>query len=184
MQFRLDNIGVMADIQQMFHCFKVREDHRNYLRFFWYLDNDPQKQSVEYRMCVHVFGNSPSPAVATYGLRRTAENAESTYGSDVRSFVERNFYVDDGLISLPSTQEIVSLMTRTQQALLQGGLRLHKFVSNSSDVMKYFPTEDLAKDLMSLDLSKDILHIQRSLGISCNLRSDAFTFRLSLDKKP
>ncbi|XP_065944078.1 uncharacterized protein [Magallana gigas] len=185
MRFRLDNIGVMADIQQMFHCFKVREDHRNYLRFFWYLDNDPQKQLVEYRMCVHVFGNSPSPAVATYGLRRTAENAESTYGSDVRSFVERNFYVDDGLISLPSTQEIVSLMKRTQQALLQeGGLRLHKFVSNSSDVMKYFPTDDLAKDLMSLDLSKDILPIQRSLGISWNLRSDAFTFRLSLDKKP
>lgn len=134
-------------------------------------------------MCVHVFGNSPSPAVATYGLRRTAENAESTYGSDARSFVERNFYVDDGLISLRSSQ--VSLMKRTQQALLQeGGLRLHKFVSNSSDVMKYFPTDDLAKDLMSLDLSKDILPIQRSLGISWNLRSGAFTFRLSLDKKP
>lgn len=185
LRFRLDNIGVMADIQQMCHCFKVREDHRNYLRFFWYLDNDPQKKLVEYRMCVHVFGNSPSPAVATYGLRRTAENAESTYGSDVRSFVDRNFYVDDGLISLPSTQEIVSLMKRTQQTLLQeGGLRLHKFVSNSSNVMKYFPTDDLAKDLMSLDLSKDILPIQRSLGISWNLRSDAFTFRLSLDKKP
>lgn len=41
MRFRLDNIGVMADIQQIFHCFKVREDHRNYLRFFWYLDNVP-----------------------------------------------------------------------------------------------------------------------------------------------
>lgn len=74
MRFRLDNIGVMSDIQQMFHCFKVR-DHRNYLRFFWYLDNDLQKQLVEYRMCVHVFGNNPSPAVATYGIRRTAKNA-------------------------------------------------------------------------------------------------------------
>lgn len=139
---------------------------------------------MEYRICVHVFGNSPSPTVATYGLRRTAENAESTYGSDVRSFVEHNFYVDDGLISLPSTQEIVSLMKRTQNALLhEGGRKIHKFVSNSSDVVKYFPTDDLAKDLMTLDLSKDILPIQRSLGISWNLRSDAFSYRLSLDEK-
>lgn len=101
-------------------------------------------------MCVHVFGNSPSPAVATYGLRRTAQIAEDKYGSDVRSFVERNFYVDDGLISMSSPEEIVSLMERTKQALLEeGGLRLHKFVSNSSDVMSHFPTEDLAQDLMS-----------------------------------
>lgn len=185
LRFRLDNIGAMADIQQMFHCFKVREDHRNYLRFFWYLDNNPQKQLVEYRMCVHVFGNSPSPAVATYGLRRTAHIAEDKYGSDVRSFVERNFYVDDGLISMSSPEEIVSLMERTKQALLEeGGLRLHKFVSNSSDVMSHFPTEDLAKDLMSLDLIKENLPIQRSLGLSWNLRTDSFTFRLSLDEKP
>lgn len=105
-------------------------------------------------MCLYVFGNSPSPAVATHGLRRTALNAESTYGSDVRSFVERNYYVDNGLISLSSTQEIVILMKRTHQAFLQeGGFRLHKFLSNSSDVMSYFPTEDLTKDLMSLNLS-------------------------------
>lgn len=134
-------------------------------------------------MCVHVFGNSSSPAVAIYGLRRTALIAESTYGGDVRSFVKRNFYVDNGLISLPSSQVI--LKKRTHYALLQeGGLRLHKFVSNRSDVMKYFPAEYLTKDLMFLDLSNDSLPIQRSLGINWHLLSDAFTFRLSLDKKP
>lgn len=86
---------------------------------------------------------------------------------------------------MSSPEEIVSLMERTKQALLEeGGLRLHKFVSNSSDVMSHFPTEDLAKDLMSLDLIKDNLPLQRSLGISWNLRTDWFTFRLSLDEKP
>ena len=127
MRFRNEHIGIMADIQQMFHCFQVKEDHRNYLRFLWYEENDPQKDLVDYRMCVHVFGNSPSPAVATYGFRRTARNAEHSFGHDVRSFVERNFYMDDGLISLPSVEEAVSLMRRTQQALFQeGGLRLQR----------------------------------------------------------
>jgi hypothetical protein len=48
-------------------------------------------------MKVHVFGNSPSPSVATYGLRRTADQAESKIGSDVEVFVD--FYVDDALSS-------------------------------------------------------------------------------------
>ena len=68
-RFRREMIAVTADVQHMFHCFIVREDHRNYLRFLWYKDNDFEKELIEYRMRVHVFGNSPSPAVATLGLR-------------------------------------------------------------------------------------------------------------------
>jgi hypothetical protein len=51
-------------------------------------------------MKVHVFGNSPSPPLATYGLRRTADQSESKFGSDVKAFVHRNFYVDDALSSM------------------------------------------------------------------------------------
>lgn len=69
LRFRQQPIAVMADIQRMFYCFKVKEKHRDYLRFLWHKDNDVEKEIIEFRMCVHVFGNSPSPAVATYGLR-------------------------------------------------------------------------------------------------------------------
>ena len=76
-------------------------------------------------------------------------------------------------------------MRRTQKALFQeGGLRLHKIVSNDSNVMTNFPSEDLVKDLMSLDPSKDALPIRRSLGISWELKSDSFTFRITPDEKP
>jgi hypothetical protein len=44
-------------------------------------------------MTSHVFGNTPSPAVATYGLRQ----AVAKYDEDVKSFVCDDFYVDDGL---------------------------------------------------------------------------------------
>jgi hypothetical protein len=46
-------------------------------------------------MAVHVFGNTPSPAVSTYGLRKTVEHSDA----DVKDFVDNNFYVDDGLVS-------------------------------------------------------------------------------------
>jgi hypothetical protein len=56
-------------------------------------------------MKVHVFGNRPSPAVAIYGLHRTALVAEETFGSDIKKFVFNHFYVDDGLISVPTVDE-------------------------------------------------------------------------------
>ena len=100
LRFRREQIAVTADIEQMFYGFKVREDHRNYLRFLWHQDNDPDKEIIDYWMTVHVFGNSPSPAVATYSLRRSAEHGEEEHGADAKEFVFRNFYVDDGLTSV------------------------------------------------------------------------------------
>ena len=70
LRFRKERVAILADIQQMFHCFLVQENHRNFLQFLWYKDSDVNKEVVEYGLKVHVFGNSLSPAVSTYGLRR------------------------------------------------------------------------------------------------------------------
>ncbi|VDI00114.1 Hypothetical predicted protein [Mytilus galloprovincialis] len=99
-------------------------------------------------MAVHVFGNSPSPAVATFGLRKTAEMAESKYGSDVVTYVNNNFYVDDALSSHSNSDKAVDLLKRTQSALQEfGNLRLHKISSNSNEVLAAFEKDDLSEDL-------------------------------------
>lgn len=61
-RFPKEKCAIVADIEQMFYSFLVREDHRDYLRFLWYKDNDPDAPLIEYRMTAHAFGNSPSPA--------------------------------------------------------------------------------------------------------------------------
>ncbi len=184
MRFRKECVAVMADIQQMFHCFVVREDHRDYLRFLWYRDNDLNKDIVEYRMKVHVFGNSPSPAVAIYCLRRAAEKGAPQHGPDTRHFVERGFYVDDALISLPTEEEAIDLLKRTQASLSESNLRLHKIVSNSLHVLKAFPTEDHAKEIKDLNLSGTTMPTQRSLGLNWETATDTFTFKVSVNDKP
>lgn len=68
-RFRKETYAIVADIEQMFYSFLVREDHRDYLRCLWYKDNDPDAPLTEYRMKANAFGNSPSPAVTTYGLK-------------------------------------------------------------------------------------------------------------------
>ena len=93
-RFRKKRVATLADIRQMFYSFSVRENHRDFLRFLRHKDNDFNKDLITYRMTKHVFGNSPFPAVAIYGLRKCSEFADP----NVKDFVQRHFYVDDGLI--------------------------------------------------------------------------------------
>ena len=168
----------------MFHSFYVNPDHRDFLRFLWFEDNNPRKPIAEYRMNVHLFGNGPSPAVATFGLRKTAVDGEEKFGKKSFEFVHRNFYVDDGLTSQPTPEQAIALVTTTREMLATANLRLHKIVSNSVEVMEAFPTEDRGKGVRDLDLHRDILPAQRSLGVHWNLEEDTFTFQVSPPDKP
>ncbi len=183
-RFRSDSYAVMADIEQMFHSFLVKEEHRDYLRFLWFRDHNLDGRIEEYRMRVHVFGNCPSPSVAVYGLKRTAAEGEQDYGSDARLFIERHFYVDDGLKSFSSEAEAVDVLRRAQQMLARSNLRLHKISSNSPVIMRAFPNEDLAATLQGLDLSANSPAIQRSLGLYWDLSTDTFVFQVSISDKP
>ncbi|XP_071133064.1 uncharacterized protein [Mytilus edulis] len=181
LRFRKEAVAVTADVEQMFYNFKVTDSHRDYLRFVWHENNEVHRPLIDYRMTVHVFGNSPSPSVATYCLRRAVQNADN----DIQDFVYNNFYVDDGLMSCPDVESAVDLMKRTQKALVDGGgLRLHKFVSNSKAVLQSFPSEDLSSDLKDLDLGSETPPVQRSLGLSWDISVDQFTFKVSSEKKP
>lgn len=184
MRFRKEQVAITADIEHMFHCFIVKEDHRDFLRFLWYRNNDPTSDIVDYRMRVHLFGNSPSPAVAVYGLRRAAKDAEVDYGSDARRFIDREFYVDDALKSFSTEEEAISILGRAQKMLAASNLRLHKIASNRPAVIEAFPSEDRAKDVNSLDLFVEDLPIQRSLGLFWNMCTDTFMFQIEDDQKP
>ncbi|XP_055017007.1 uncharacterized protein LOC129411103 [Boleophthalmus pectinirostris] len=182
LRFRKEPVAITADIEQMFYCFVVQEGHRDYLRFLWYEDNDLTKDVVDYHMRVHVFGNSPSPAVAIYGLRMAAKEAEVEYGSDACNFIEQDFYVDDALKSFPTEAEAIDVLQRAQKMLALSNLRLHKIASNKVEVVSAFPPEDRAKEIKDLDLTTDHLPVQRSLGVIWNTTSDTFTFDVPLEQ--
>ncbi|XP_070546108.1 uncharacterized protein [Ptychodera flava] len=184
LRFRREQTAVMGDVEQMFHSFHVNKEHRDYLRFFWFKDNDPTKPVIQYRMNVHLFGNVSSPAIATFGLRKIAEDGVSTYGEDVKEFIDKNFYVDDGLTSAPDAKKAISLVNRTRDLLATRNVNFHKIVSNDEEVMTALPNEVRAKDLQSLDFNQDTLPTQRSLGVKWSLEADAFTFEVDLKEKP
>ena len=117
-------------------------------------------------MKVHTFGNTFSPAVATFGVRKTAQVAEPMFGSHAIEFVENDFYVDDGLKSVASSQQAIDLLQRTQAMLATANFRLNKISSNDPHVMNAFPLNDRAADLRDIDPNPDSAPIQRSLGVA------------------
>ena len=95
-----------------------------------------------------------------------------------------NFYVDDGLKSVAKPAEAIDLLTCTRAMLARANLCLHKIASSHPEVTHAFPREDQASDLRDLDFSLDTVPIQRALGVLWEISADAFTFKVSLEKRP
>lgn len=182
--FRQESVAFMTDIKSMFHQFMVTKEHRDLLRFLWWLDGDPSKEVVEYRMKVHLFGASSSPGCANFGLRRAADDGEQDFGADAAAFIRKNFYVDDGLKSVATVPEAIELIRASQAICDKAGLRLHKIVSNKKEALEAIPVEDHAKEIKELNLAVDPLPIERALGVTWCVENDSFRFCIELRDRP
>ena len=103
----------------MFFQFSVDEDYRNFFRFLWWKDEDVSSVPTKYRITVHVFGAVSSPGCANFGLKRAADDGEEEFGVDAADFVRSNFYVDEGLISIPTASEAIELVKNHERLLLE-----------------------------------------------------------------
>ena len=179
-RFRKDLIAVSCDIKSMFHQFYVSPGYTDYLRFFWYENNDIEAPPSVFSMQVHLFGATSSPACANYGLRKVASLYETEFRSEVSAFIKRSFYVDDGLTSCQNSDEAISLIKETTNLCSKGGLTLHKIISNSKEVMQAFNSdrEDISKELPGSSV------IERALGVTWCIHSDTFQVKIVLPEKP
>ena len=84
-------------------------------------------------MKVHLFGAAFSPGCANYGMQYLASQNEKEYPM-AANFIKRNFYVDDGLISVESVDTAIKLVREAQEVCARGKLHLQKLISNSRSV--------------------------------------------------
>ena len=116
--------------------------------------------------------------------KRAADDFKEVFGSRPAEFVKEDFYVDDGLKSVPSESEATSLIQCTKELCAKRGFNLHKFVSNSKKFIEAIPKSQRAKGVMELDLNKDVLSIERALGVQWCVESDHLQFIMELKDRP
>ncbi|XP_068734749.1 uncharacterized protein [Montipora capricornis] len=139
-RFRKEPIAFMCDVEgMMFHQVYLTPEYRNFLRFLWWENGDMEKEPIEFRMKVHLFGAVSSPGCANFALKRTANDFEFKFDTEAAEFVRLDFYVDDGLKSVSSTSQAIALIQNTRHLCGEGGFNLHKFVSNDKEVVEAAP---------------------------------------------
>ena len=129
-------------------------------------------------MRVHLFGAVSSPSVAIFGLQQAANDGEDMFGSETADIVRSDFYVNDGLKSVATEDAVISWIVNARGLCANRGLRLHKFVSNSSVVL------NRAKCVKNRELLNDVAPIERVLGVYWAIDSDCFQFQITLKDRP
>ncbi|XP_033109301.1 uncharacterized protein LOC117110650 [Anneissia japonica] len=133
-------------------------------------------------MLVHLFGATSSPSCAGYALRRTAADNESEHNVAAVETVRNNFYVDDCLKSVKTTEEAIELSSQLRELLAKGGFRLTKWLSNDRQVLEKIPKSERAATVFNLDLQE--LPVERTLGVLWNVETDKFTFNIKVKERP
>ncbi len=105
-RFRQELVALVADVEAMYHQVCVDPKDIDALRFLWFPDGDLSKKPQEYQMVVHLFGGIWS-GCANFALKRAAVDNASKFDPRVTRTVDKNFYVDDMLKSLRTTEEAI-----------------------------------------------------------------------------
>lgn len=179
LRFRQEPLAFMSDIKSMFYQVRVADEHKDFLRFLWWPGGDLEKEIAEYRMNVHLFGAVSSPSCSCYALRRTAEDHAQEFSSEVVQTINKNFYVDDCLKSLPSIKKAITVAHDLSDLCHKGGFHLTQWISNNRKVLQAIPEQDHSKHVTVLDLNKDPLPTESALGLKWCLEKDYFIFSMS-----
>ncbi|XP_028403430.1 uncharacterized protein LOC114526129 [Dendronephthya gigantea] len=109
LRFRLNRIGILADIRQAFLNVAISPEHRTFLRFLWYdIDSDEQ---IIYQFSRVVFGLTSSPFL----LNATIKHHLSKYINHNEIAVETlqdDLYVDDLVSGRNNLEEAKDLYNR------------------------------------------------------------------------
>ena len=184
LRFREGECGFIADVEAMFYQFHVDPQHRDYMRFWWWENNDPSKPLILYRARVHIFGNTGSPAVSNRAFRLTTDKADPQPDPEVKKYIEKHFYVDDGCGSASSAKGAIKIIQGARDTLSQFGIRLHKIVASDPEVVMAFPESEIAKDVAQIDFdSLDDFPMQKTLGVAWDIKTDKFVMKVNIPSK-
>ncbi len=135
---------------------------------------------VVYEWQVLPFGTTCSPCCATYALQRHVHD-HSKEGDDVRMSVDRCFYVDNCLQSLPSKAEAEYLLDKLRSLLASGGFEIRQWASNAPDILSHLP-QDARSDNAELWLTQSSADVQEStLGLKWHCPTDTIGYKHRLE---
>ncbi len=178
-RFRRYPYVLTTDVSKMYRAVGLAAEDRDYHRFLW--RENPTDSVLDYRMTRVTFGIASAAFLATNSVSRLAEENQARFPLAAKA-VKESFYVDDGLPSVKTKQEAILLQRQLQDLFATGELKLHKWDSNSTEVLNSIPQE--IRSTQPTSKLGDSDHFVKTLGMEYNSSQDCFRFSsadLSID---
>ena len=156
---------------------------RQYLQFLWRYSDDPKTTTKVYQFRTLIFSVADSPFQAISCLQqlvkdRMLEAGLTTLEKRACDTILKNTYVDDVTTGGESVEEAFRMLVELTKLFGRGHFKIHKWATNSSELLKKIPKEAGAPTTADEEESSSFLSEETSsLGIRWDPTQDTFIFR-------
>ena len=136
LRFRLNKIALISDIKQAFLNVSIPVSDRDFLRSLWVNDINSNETEIIIRRFTRVaFGTTASQFLLASAISKHLSQYEKTDPLFAKKFLE-NLYVDDGINSANSIEEVYHFYKKSKDCLLKGAFKLRRLHSNNPSLQQ------------------------------------------------
>lgn len=169
---RFDRYVLFCDIVKMYRQVLMHPEDRKYQKIFYrFSKSDPVGIWL---LNTVTYGASDAPSQATQAVNLLAEIYSSKFPLAAKVLQKRR-WMDDCLGGADTLNETLKLRNELIELLKLGGFELHKWCSNSPELLEEIPIE-LQENEKAIDEDSEV----KTLGISWLPKSDTFKFRVNM----
>jgi hypothetical protein len=179
--FRERAIATVGDVTKMYHQILIKKEDQQVQRFLW-RDCDESREPTTFIFQSMLFGPTCSPSQANSVRIDVAKKLKNKFPGGSRVALT-SMYMDDEFNSEDSTEEAAAVANETIKMFQTISWDSVGFKSNSGEVLKLLPQNNVDTELV-LDLrSEDEVINRKVLGISWNPKSDTFVFKVAKNEE-
>ncbi|GBM27208.1 hypothetical protein AVEN_9871-1 [Araneus ventricosus] len=158
----------------MYRQILIDLNQRDLLRIVWKTTADASVKV--YKLSTVTYGTVPAPFLATRTLKALADEERKDFpkAADV---ICSDIYMDDILSGEATIEDAKKLQAQICELFLRAGFELHKWVSNSPDLL-----QDLSTPFYSFDKGQDVGPV-KTLGMLWDPKVDCLTYEVKIKDK-
>lgn len=176
LRWRTHKIALIADVKQMYRQILVSTKDIDYQRILW--RSSPLEAIQEKRLLTVTYGTSCAPFLAIRTLKQLAQDEQAEF-PDLVEIIDKHFYIDDLLSGANSQEQALELKNRITKFMSKGKFEMHKWASNSPDVLSDISDSHKAKTTR-IDITMD--DTIKALGIKWDSNHDVFEIAIKLNE--
>lgn len=174
LRFRQHKYVISGDIEKMYRAIFVTPSQRSLQKIIFRANSNMPLKT--YTLNTVTYGTASAPYLATKCL---VSLADAAINHNVKTSIERDFYVDDLLTGGSSITEVVSQGREISSILASANFYLRKWQSNNPQILAQITGNSESSNTLNLSENKNVSY--KTLGLYWLCDSDVLSFSINID---